>query len=112
MRRQIRRATCSGSPGSPSCSSSTGGPLPASMSEVDRRHADRCALVDVRTDAEVLLDLLLDLVGEVGVVPQEGADILLALAELVGLVGVPGAGLLDHALLDAHVDQRALAADA
>ena len=63
-------------------------------------------------DAELLLDLLLELVGEVGVVLEEGAGVLLALAELVAVVGVPGAGLADEALLDAHVDQAALAGDA
>ena len=63
-------------------------------------------------DAELCYDLLLDLVGEVGVVLEEGAGVLLALAELVALVGVPGAGLADEALLDAHVDEAALAGDA
>ena len=52
--------------------------------------------VELRADAELLLDLLLDLVGEVGVVLEEAAGVLLALAELVALVGVPGAGLADE----------------
>jgi len=60
----------------------------------------------------VLLDALVDLVGEVGVVAQEVAGVLLALAELVALVRVPGAGLADEARLDAQVDEAALAADA
>src|SRR6476620_10992223 len=63
-------------------------------------------------DPQLLLDLLLDLVGEVGVVPQEVADVLLALAELVALVGVPSAGLLHEALLDTGIDDAALAAEA
>ena len=41
---------------------------------------------------------------------RKRAGVLLALAELVALVGVPSAGLADDALLDAHVDQAALAA--
>src|SRR4051794_24741352 len=62
--------------------------------------------------AQLLLDLLLDLIGEIGVVLQEVAGVLLALAELVPFVRVPGTGLLHHALLDADVDQPALAAEA
>src|SRR5215210_6334524 len=68
--------------------------------------------VDARSDAELLLDLLLDLIGEVGVVAQERPGVLLALAELVAVVGVPSAGLADEALLDTDVDQPTLAADA
>src|SRR4051795_5264879 len=71
-----------------------------------------CRQVDASTDAELLLDLLLDLVGEVGVVAQERPRVLLALAELVGLVGVPSTGLANDALLDTEVDEAALAADA
>src|SRR4051794_12082113 len=68
--------------------------------------------VERGADTQLLLDLLLDLVGEVGVVPQEGADVLLALAELVAVVGVPGTGLLHEALLDADVDEATLTAEA
>src|SRR5690606_17783122 len=68
--------------------------------------------VDPGADPELLLDLLLDLVGEVGVVSQEAARVLLALAELVALVRVPGAGLADEAVLDAEVDETPLARDA
>src|SRR5512144_545895 len=67
--------------------------------------------VDPGADAELLLDLLLDLVREVRVVAQERPRVLLALTQLVALVGVPGAGLADEPLLDAHVDQAALTAD-
>src|SRR6185312_2921706 len=42
---------------------------------------------------------------------QEVARILLALAQLVALVGVPGARLLDDGVLHAEVDQTALAGD-
>src|SRR3954469_8050553 len=140
-RRQIARATASGSPRSsspgPGAASRVRGtsaeavrdrrPRPrgpgrrspvssrslTSCSEVGR--GDRGGLggrVEGGADAELLLDLLLDLVGEVGVVAQEGADVLLALAELVALVRVPGAGLADEALLDPGVDEAALAAEA
>ena len=60
----------------------------------------------------MLLDALLELVGEIGVVLEELAGVLLALTELVALVRVPGAGLADEARLDADVDEAALAADA
>src|SRR6478735_7308149 len=81
-------------------------------SEVDRHVRHLGGLVDTRPDAELLLDLLLDLVGEVGVVLEEVASVLLALAELVAVVGVPGTGLADEAVLDAHVDEAALTRDA
>src|SRR5258708_6494998 len=64
--------------------------------------------VQARSHAELLLDLLLDLVGEVGVIAQEVAGVLLALPELVALVGVPVAGLTHDRLLDTEVDQPAL----
>src|SRR4029077_4461625 len=67
--------------------------------------------VEGQTDAALLLDPLLDLVGQVRVVPQEVASVLLTLTELVALVGVPGARLAYDALLHAEVDQAALAAD-
>src|SRR5215469_13411577 len=67
--------------------------------------------IEARPDAELLLDLLLDLVGEVGVAAQEVPGVLLALAELVALVGVPGPGLADDRLLHAQVDQAALPAN-
>src|ERR1700761_6274147 len=45
------------------------------------------------TDTELFLDLLLDLVGHVGVFQQEGAGVLLALSQLLALVGEPRSGL-------------------
>src|SRR5690606_30680439 len=72
----------------------------------------RGGVVPLHRDAQLLLDLLLDLQGHVGVVPQEVAGVLLALAELGALVGVPGAGLAHDAVLHAQVDQAALAGDA
>src|SRR3954453_6984098 len=122
-RSAICRATFSGD----SSDADSAVALPASDGslEVDRdriRHQiNRCVgvgalsrgrQINAGTDAELLLDLLLDLVGEVGVVAQERPRILLALAELVGLVGVPSTGLAHDALLDTEVDQAALAADA
>src|SRR5690606_12639422 len=48
---------------------------------------------------------------EVGVVAQEATRVLLALTELVALVGVPGTRLAHEAVLDAEVDEAALARD-
>src|SRR5262249_1901937 len=87
-----------------------------------RRQARRpaaCALavgrastsIHLGADAELLLDLLLNPVGQVRVVAQEVPGVLLALAELVAVVGVPGAGLAHDALLDAEVNKAALAAN-
>src|SRR6476661_1332744 len=82
-------------------------------SELDRDLGHQVGrLVDLRADAELLLDLLLDLVGEVGVVLEEGAGVLLALAQLVAVVGVSGAVLADEPVLDIHVDEAALTRDA
>src|SRR5438270_337685 len=61
--------------------------------------------------AELLLDLLLDLVGHVRVVAQERPRVLLTLAELVAVVGVPGTRLAHDAVLHTQVDQAALTAD-
>src|SRR4029079_16930523 len=80
-------------------------------SEVDRR-VGRRRCVELRADAELLLDPLLELVRQIRGVAQERPRVLLALAELVALVRVPGARLADEAVLHAHVDQAALAADA
>src|ERR1700727_2429122 len=65
-----------------------------------------------RTDTELFLDLLLDLVGHVDVLHQEVAGILFALPQLFAFVGEPRPGLTDEALVHAHIDQRAFAADA
>src|ERR1700683_3985652 len=65
-----------------------------------------------RTDAKLFLDLLLDLVGHIGVLQQEVAGVLLALPRLFGLIGEPRPGLTNEALVHAHVDQRAFLADA
>src|SRR5579875_3136463 len=89
-----------------------GGGSPArsggALGAVRRRASIR---VRPRPDTELLLDLLLDLAGEAGIVAQEVAGVLLALAELVALVGVPGPGLAHDPMLDAEVDEAALPAD-
>ena len=59
-----------------------------------------------------LADPLGDLDHDLGVLGQERLGVLPTLAELLALVGVPGARLLDDAEVDADVEQRALAADA
>src|SRR4051794_34462071 len=84
-----------------------------SASEVDRRQLDAARRVPGGlADAQLLQDLLLDLGGHVGVLLEELPRLLLALAELVTVVRVPGPGLPNDALLDADVDQRALTRDA
>src|SRR5215831_19622244 len=67
--------------------------------------------IQPRAHPELLLDLLLDLVGQIGVVVQEGTGVLLALPQLVDLVGVPGTGLAHDPLLDPEVDQATFPAD-
>src|SRR5664280_1149871 len=86
---------------------------PGATSEVHRRGLHGGSFgVQHGADPELFLDPLLDLVGEVRIVAHERAGVLLALAQLVALVGVPGAGLAHDALLHAHVDQGAFPADA
>src|SRR3954451_14999938 len=137
-RRQMARATDSGSPRSSSTGPGTATGIRGSPSaEAGRRDPRRAPgprrdpldrsltatsevdgsrglgrRVERGADAQLLLDLFLDLIGEIGVVLQEVAGVLLALAELVAFVRVPGTGLLHHALLDADVNQPALAAEA
>src|SRR5512132_3506515 len=62
-------------------------------------------------DAELGLDLLLDLAGELGVVAEEVAGVLASLAELVAVVGEPGARLLYEADVHADVEQAPLLGD-
>src|SRR6185312_17012986 len=89
----------------------TPGRGPGRPSEVDRcRH--RRVDVDPRPDPELLLDPLLEFLGDVRVLLEEGPDVLLALTQLFAVVGVPGAGLADDALLHTHVDERALPGNA
>src|SRR5271169_5697587 len=61
--------------------------------------------IELGADAELLLDLLLDPVGQVGVVAQEVPGVLLALPELIAVVGVPGTGLAHDALFHAEIDK-------
>src|SRR5262249_2257752 len=68
--------------------------------------------VQARAHTQLFLDLLLDFVGEIGVVAQEVPRVLLALPKLVALVGVPGTGLARDGLLHPEVDETALPADA
>src|SRR5205085_5486263 len=62
--------------------------------------------------AGVLADRGLDLGGHVGVGLQEGFGVLAALAEALAVIGEPGAGLFDHAGLDAEVEDLAHLGDA
>src|SRR5258705_327846 len=59
-------------------------------------------------DAELLADLRLDLGGELRVFLQEIAGVVLALADAVLLVLVPGTGFVDHAAADAELQNLAL----
>src|SRR5207342_2385624 len=65
-----------------------------------------------RRDAHLLADLRLDLRGELGMLLQVFAGVVLALADAVLLVREPGAGLLDHAVHDAELEDLAFARDA
>src|SRR5581483_9710912 len=75
-------------------------------------HVGNAALSRVGPDAGQLTDAGVDGDHQLGVVDQELLGVLLALTELLALVRVPGARLLHDAHVDAHVDDRALAADA
>ena len=57
-------------------------------------------------------DLGFDLVGHLGMLAQELARVVLALADLLAVVGVPRAGLLDDVVRDAELDDLAFARDA
>src|SRR5215467_11021180 len=76
----------------------------------NRRRLRRHIVVQPRSDSQLLLDLLLDLVRQVWVLAQVVPRVLLALTELVALVGVPGARLADDGLLDAQVDEASFPA--
>src|SRR6267154_955712 len=58
-------------------------------------------------DAELLADLRLDLGGELGVFLEVVAGVVLALADAVLFVLVPGAGLVDHAAADPQLQDLA-----
>src|ERR1039457_1566677 len=57
-------------------------------------------------------DLVLDFLGDVRVLLQVHARIVLALTDALAVVAVPGAGLVDDALRGADLDDLALARDA
>ena len=61
----------------------------------------------VGDQAGVGADRLFDLAGDLRVVLEILLGVLAALADARAVVGEPGAGLLDHAGLDAEVDQLA-----
>src|SRR5690348_10878855 len=56
--------------------------------------------------------LILDLAGDLLVLLQEVPDVVLALADALALVAVPGAGLLDDAVGAREIDDLAFAGDA
>src|SRR5689334_16186899 len=57
--------------------------------------------------AGALADRFLDLSGDFRVAFEEGFRVLAALPDALAVIGEPGAGLLDHAGLDAEVDELA-----
>src|SRR5687768_14444131 len=59
-----------------------------------------------------LADLAFDLARERGILFQEVARVVLALAEALAVVDVPGARLLEHAEVDADLEHLAFARDA
>src|SRR5437773_10111715 len=65
-----------------------------------------------RPQPELLAPLGLDLRRDLGMLAQEIAGVLAALADAIAAECVPGAGLLDDALLGRDVDQLSLLGDA
>ena len=63
-------------------------------------------------DAERCTDQAVDLNRDLGIRDQEPLGVLAAQAQLFALLGVPSTRLLHDAVLDTHVEQRALTADA
>src|SRR6185369_14389015 len=63
-------------------------------------------------DAQRLAHLVLDLARQFGVLAQELARVVAALADLLAVVGIPGTRFLQDMRGHAHVDDLAVAADA
>ena len=61
---------------------------------------------------QALADAVVDLGHQLGVLDEERLHVLPALAELLTLVGEPGARLLDEPEVDRDVEERPFAADA
>src|SRR5262249_10713429 len=66
----------------------------------------------VGDEAGILADRLLDLLRDLAVGLEERLGVLAALADALAVVGEPGARLLDHAGLDAEVEDLAGLGDA
>src|SRR3954467_13559520 len=75
------------------------------IGRVDRRD-------EVTIDLERLVDLALDLLGDLDVLVEERLGVVAALAEALVAVGEERAGLRDDVVLDAEVDQAAGGRDA
>src|SRR5215210_3651738 len=89
--------------------------LARGLVEHDVRHDLDRRLVALRTEADEadgLSHLPVDLLAGLDVLHEELPGVLATLAELLTLVGEPGAGLLDHLQVDAHVQERSLGGDA
>src|SRR3954454_5133720 len=72
---------------------------------IDRRH-------EVAVDVQRLVDLALDLLGDLDVLVEERLGVVASLAEALVAVGEERAGLRDDVVLDAEVDQAAGGRDA
>src|SRR5215210_7686218 len=70
-----------------------------------------CDLLDGLVEAELVVDVVEDTLADLVVLLEELLGVLAALPEAFVAVGEPGPALLDHAVLDAHVEQAALARD-
>src|SRR4029450_5719544 len=70
------------------------------------------ALLRLCTGQQLLADPALDFPGDLGMLIEEGARVLLALADALAVVAEPGPRLLDEALRHADVDDLAVAPDA
>src|SRR5690606_16119937 len=69
-------------------------------------------LLGRRLDARLLADLVFDLARKRGALLEELAAVVLALPQAVAVVDVPGARLLEPAVLHAELEDLALARDA
>src|SRR5207344_3212913 len=72
---------------------------------------DACRQVDLRADAHPLLDLLLQLIGQIGIVAQVAAGVLASLSQLIGVVGEPSPRLANDSCVYAQINEAALAAN-
>src|SRR5206468_13062998 len=105
--RRAPRACGRARPGCARAARGTLGPARADSAVSSNLGSDRRSQGLGDLHAELLADLRLDHRGELGVFLEEFARVVLALADAVLLVLVPGAGLVDHAAGDAELEDLA-----